>query len=321
MFPRTLSRRPAGFTLVELLVVISIIAVLAALTTAAVQKVREVGKRTQAKVEIDQISMALDTIKSNFRVRDIACHGSIDTTNYYFKLCKDYANDGGVDRRLSYEYGVLKQMFPAAALASTDDGWVSTMSTDGVGNGLPDGVFLDSSHLLAFWLGGYYRDTSLSGTSSYVFTSGFNSDARFPFRSAGTPGAKKGPYLDIPAARQSVLSNTLTYGLTCPRYMDPWGTPYCFFGTENGRDNNYASVDRFDWNGTRCLPLLTKASPATYANQKSFQVFSAGKNKTFAFATSQSGAQSWVPGANPFILNGQGAENFANFHPTILSAP
>ena len=52
-------RAPAGFTLIELLVVISIIGILMGLLLGAVQKVRDVGKRTAAVSEISQLDEAV----------------------------------------------------------------------------------------------------------------------------------------------------------------------------------------------------------------------------------------------------------------------
>ena len=56
--------RPAGFTLVELLVVITVIALLAGLTLAAVGGVNQKAYRDKTKAEIAAISNALEQFKS-----------------------------------------------------------------------------------------------------------------------------------------------------------------------------------------------------------------------------------------------------------------
>ena len=323
MSPRAISRRPAGFTLIELLVVIAIIAILMALTTAAVQKVRDVGKRTQTVTELRQLDLSLENFKSYMKVNEVASRGNglIPPGNLAtigtFVLRSNYGSPGSSsvpDMTQTFEYKYLKQVFPNAELGQDSPAFV---------NGLPSGVQLDPSHLLVFWLGGYFADYTNPAAPVLVFGQGFNADARFPFKTIGTPAAKKGPFYEFPAGRTLATTPAdLTKGGPCPRYLDPYGTPYCFFGMES-RPNNYpynqalGQVVHFDWNNTRIVPILTKTNQ--YANQKTHQVFSAGKNLQFPFATATNAPQLWSPGAGTFTEQGVGGDDYCNFAPTVMA--
>lgn len=62
-----LRRRQAGFSLIELVVVVSIIAVLAALTLGAMNFMNQKKARTTAKLQVDLLANALQTYHSDNR--------------------------------------------------------------------------------------------------------------------------------------------------------------------------------------------------------------------------------------------------------------
>ena len=61
-------RRQRGFTIIELLVVVSVIAVLAALLLPAVQQVRETSRRTTCRNNLHQVGIALHAYHNQFSV-------------------------------------------------------------------------------------------------------------------------------------------------------------------------------------------------------------------------------------------------------------
>jgi type II secretory pathway pseudopilin PulG len=323
--------------MVELLVVVAIIAVLVALTTAAVFKVSAGGKRVTAVNEISQLDIVLTKFKQD--------HG--------FYPPSHISNPDGSIRRFMMphrtdmaEFFLLKRMFPR---------WnPPTVNNDGVNidlNNVPadyklmvqatnvvvnsNAVPLDGHQCLVFFLGGIPVNGSPNGF-----------DQNNPYAASLNASNKKGPYFEFQSGR--LLQTT-----SIPRYADPWGVPYAYFSANAGSDN-YDPRAQFPWPtdpapnvGGPPPPALPSAitfptgftkeasegsfiaHPYRGANGKwlnpgKVQIISAGEDQAFGagsyrFGTGANDIRAWVPGApgTEYISSGGvtvGYDDIANFN-------
>ena len=141
----------SGFTLVELLVVITIIGILAALVTAGAVRAMNAAKRTGIKTEIDQIDMALEQYKN-----DVSSY----PPNLFFAGCFNPSSIGPGDSRrallLSDLRRHLKQAFPRHQESQSTLNMLVGMSP---------------AEATVFWLRGFSKDPKfpLTGPGGPIF--------------------------------------------------------------------------------------------------------------------------------------------------------
>lgn len=297
------SAERGAFTLIELLVVIAIISILAALTMAAVQKVRARGQDVQARSDIQQLEAACTAFKAKFGVFPPSAGGGAGGT---FRLRQNYstgftANDP--------EVVILKQIFPR--LNMTNNG-LNTASID-----------LDPNQCLAFFLSG----------GAFTNYSGFSTNPLTPFTApvATDPSSSRlygGPFFEgFTTSRMGLPSkNGGTSNDAQPWFLDPWSTPYLYISTDKGNDYPFdstykhpvaavqtlltAAMTRAPWTGFR--PARDTGASSRYFNVKSFQIFSAGRNKIFGTG----GA--YTSGSGVYALNKDGGDDWSNYQQTPL---
>jgi prepilin-type N-terminal cleavage/methylation domain-containing protein len=246
-----------GFTLIEILVVIAIIAVLLGLLLTAIMPIFGKGPEAQARKELGQLGTSIATFQREMKVLKMP-------SRLLLKEDGNYASGIAAQDQYLVNDSVkfLKDMFPNCKFS---------LGVDWNGNGVIDQgyVILDGSQCLVFLLGG------INGTR------GFSSDLANP---VPAPGRKDllGPFYQF--------ENTRLIGAPFPRYNDPWGTPYAYF-------SNYGKPDGYnrygipgvggafsDCSGLGVQPYIQSIDINNiphYYNSDSFQLISAGADLTF----------------------------------------
>ena len=359
----TLSRRATlrpGFTLIELLVVIAIIGILAALTTAAVQRVRQRAKDVTVVSDLGQLQAAVVTFKNTFHT-NLPDHGG--GSNNTFRLCSTYGaytTPGNTSTPFVYAGGFLatspeivflQRAFGRIRLddiglrknAAAPAGAVAS-DPNAIQAATP--ALLDSNQMLVVFLSG----------GSFTGYTGLSSDPTQPFKTSGAR-INAGSFYEI---KQSSLVKPVDYknakfnpnydgtrftgdtslGNTEPWLVDTYGHPYLYMTSNNGNDYYFDGalatspiVTVGPWGGDKSPwaaktpadkrgPKAFRDSNVKFTNDKTFQIISGGTNGVFGRGQPDTGTNyTFVAGSGDYVDNrDEGADDFVNFRKLKLSA-
>lgn len=262
MIRRPHSRHPAGFTLVELLVVVSIIVILMALLLPAIQKIRYVGFNTQVRGDLSQLTAACAAFSQEWK--------QYPPTAFRVPVTKD-SNDPS--------FKLLATRYPRWA-ASFAEGATITPALPRAGETLV------GNQSMVYFLAG----PQLTGWAHD------RPDAPSP------TATSKSQYLDV-AESKLQPGNGFGYPSVAPVYMDPYGTPYMYWGS-NKTGGKYTGQPAVL--GTN--PFIENAGTNKYVNEKTCQIISAGEDGLFG------AGGAWNPGALSYSFDQPGGDDLGNFN-------
>lgn len=292
--------RRSGFTFVEILFVVAIMAVLAALLLAAVQRVLIMQARTETQQEITKIAQSLEVARTKYNDAPY-----LPSQLYLFNDTTAYNNPNHpvvsklpqADRDLVKKTGlVLRNMFGKRFVSN---GGTVTWTTGGQ-NG---SIKIKGAECLVFYLGGMPSGGKCTGFSMEPV------NPTIPAQQE--PGKERlGPFYTFRTNKLATgASNTYLV------YKDPYDVPYAYFAPYG--DNGYfadAATECANYDGKNGLGSGPYAEATNkFISPKLYQIVSAGKDKRFG------PGGIWVPSrGNP---NGETADNLANFSSTELGNP
>jgi prepilin-type N-terminal cleavage/methylation domain-containing protein len=271
-------RRPlGGFTLVELLVVITIIGILAGLAVPAVVIAMRRAKVASVALEMNQLDTALKAYKAQF--------------GEYPPDFSDQTATGHATilRHLARAFPRYVPGYPVSG-AGAGGTWGEFVTDVNNGWGIDPGK-LTPAGAIVFWLGGC--PVNLNGTAPYVPAvtgfAGFAADPLNPFANTTTCPSRIQPFIDFDPTRVARIKDTAatpTYD-----YLAYWPASatgslttgaFVYFRAENGAYAN-SCIDYGDTRavGTRGVvyPAVDmRLSATTSVNPTSFQLFSSGLN-------------------------------------------
>jgi len=284
---RRFGRVPRAFTLVEMLVVVAIIAMLAALVTGVAIRARSAAKDAVITMEIKQLEMALQAYKEKFG-------------EYPPDFCD--TGVGGTGRAIVLRH--LSKIFPRFVIPGNDvdTQWANLQTTFIQPNWTNVNINnLTPSSALTFWLGG---QPAWDNTNTIVTGfRGFSANPQNPFDNSAS---RINPFFDFKPSQTSYVSNQVMYypiGVTTQNANNS----YIYFRAENGNYTtdgavlaaNMSNSKRHTLASAVVWPALdvpnTTITTYTWINPKSFQIFSAGQDAAYSTPSADS---SFYPSAS-----------------------
>jgi prepilin-type N-terminal cleavage/methylation domain-containing protein len=335
---QTRTRRGA-FTLIELLVVIGIIAVLISLLAAGVMKALSKGPEATTRIEIGQLSQAIEAFKTKFKVPYVPSRIRLcEKLAHYTEAPSPGILGGQKLDNDSIEF--LTRMFPRLNDPANPglSPWTSPdpkQWVDWNGNGVLDApsvannfLILEGDQALVFFLGGiptYDPNGCL----------GFSTNPRNP---AALGGDRITPFYEFKSTRLRFAKRTADNKAVIPMffsYYDGYNLmPYAYFSSyksANGYNRYYSGQSPIsDCNFLRrnaandkeqaqtVWPYVEAANPTVrFQKPDSYQIISAGADGVFGQGTDPRNPVLFWPSG---LLPQQAKDDQANFAPRILDA-
>lgn len=295
-----------GFTLIEVLVVITILAILVALLVPALGGAQLRARIVQVRTDISALESAIGQFKSDF--------SSIEPPSgiIIYEDGSDWTTNAG-NPAVVRSRAIIRQLWPQYDFNMDRD-----INRD---NDEDDSFNLRGIECLVFFLGGAIEvdDTNGNGyrdAGEQVYHNGFSKNPANPFASGGN---RQGPYIEFVNSRLTEsVSNPGFFG-----YRDPWpsqSAPYVYLSSYDGKGYRLADLDA----GTLSHWYLqgTSATSPAWAATK-YQIISPGPDGQYGvggpFQPTQSVA---LPGwtrttpAGTWTAADRAAEadNITNFH-------
>lgn len=286
--------RRAGFTLVEVLVTIAIVAVLASLLLVAVGRVVRAGEDAKARNDLSQLSVAIESFKAKYGVYP---PDQITLKSAYANTIPD-----------NLQYAKLKNIWPRIPRTGINLG------------SIPDGINLTGAQCLVFFLMGPTGE-------------GFSSNSSQPFSGVGTvlpqadlPSARLKPpsTLGISGWSDAVVYVDV-YGKQPILYFatqvnNDYGVDSNGVGIPNpvtaglvvDPEDNYPNTGDPAHGNVKIQPY--KLTATKFANSHTFQLICAGHDCSFG------PGGLWTPGTSFWAATTAGHDDITNFASGILGA-
>lgn len=263
MVRRTAAPR-AGFSLIELLIAMAIIAALTALLLVGLRGGRKAATRLQATNDISQLAAACTKFKTDYGFYPPSTFTIPNTTN------------PTAGSAMETSLNLLKRMFPrwspTGASLAFDSGYAYVDTNNGTTIPVTWSGTLTPDQCLLFFLAGP------NGQGWSV------NDPNWSAPASATVSSRKPPYMDRTAVTvvfdpNTAINSPPSVATQRPRMIDPWKTPYTYLASTGSGDYdtspNADGVCAYRSGGNRstgmgCIPV----------NQGGVQIISAGPPST-----------------------------------------